>query len=376
MGAYGSPELYPRDEGDRANKHQSEKLVIYKKWWFWVIAIICILLFVAGGADMGSACILGVFGSLLGLAFNVIIIIIRLIKKQNFKSELRRIGAFLVIFITSVATVPKTLKVEKATNNTQDMIINEEEYKEKTVESDIDQQNNVTELTNAEPAVEYEDTDYIDMWNNYTDDEYRNKPVRIIGKIYNVGKRDIIINNGLSGVTGNIMIALGEDIPTDVEKDKYITVKGIVRDKVAGYLYLKDCIVESVSDEAPIQITEYEKIRTQKEEDKITKYKTEAEVIQYEDIVRNPDDYIGHVIYVDLNVSQVLVGGALTESGYYGKEGNDEWYVHYELEEGESRILEDDKVRFYGEFTGLAEMKRALTGTKVLIPRLDAKYRD
>lgn len=105
-------------------------------------------------------------------------------------------------------------------------------------------------------------------------------------------------------------------------------------------------------------------------------YINSYESISYDDLIRNPDKYVGKVIYVNLYVTQEIIGGVVTEYGYVGNDNGNEWYVHYNLAKGESRIIKGDTVGFYGEFAGLTEMKTAVTNTKVLIPKLEAKYRE
>ncbi len=109
--------------------------------------------------------------------------------------------------------------------------------------------------------------------------------------------------------------------------------------------------------------------------------------VAYKDLARNPDNYKGKNIKVTIEVNQKLTGGLFTESGYRGYEDyeldlkNDnstylqkEWYISYEIADGESRILANDVVVFYGEYNGTVEMERALTGTKEYVPNLKAKY--
>lgn len=109
--------------------------------------------------------------------------------------------------------------------------------------------------------------------------------------------------------------------------------------------------------------------------------------VAYKDLARNPDNYKGKDIKVTIEVNQELTGGLFTESGYRGYEDyeldleNDnstylqkEWYISYEVADGESRILANDVVVFYGEYNGTIEMERALTGTKEYVPNLKAKY--
>ena len=111
--------------------------------------------------------------------------------------------------------------------------------------------------------------------------------------------------------------------------------------------------------------------------------------VAYKDLARNPDDYKGKNIKVTIEVNQELTGGLFTESGYRGYEDyeldleNDnstylqkEWYISYEIADGESRILTNDVVVFYGEYNGTIEMERALTGTTEYVPNLKAKYHE
>lgn len=109
--------------------------------------------------------------------------------------------------------------------------------------------------------------------------------------------------------------------------------------------------------------------------------------VAYKDLARDPDKYKGKNIKVTIEVNQELTGGLFTESGYRGYEDYDldlenadstylqkEWYISYEIAEGESRILTNDVVVFYGEYNGTIEMERALTGTTEYVPNLKAKY--
>lgn len=51
-----------------------------------------------------------------------------------------------------------------------------------------------------------------------------------------------------------------------------------------------------------------------------------------------------------------------------------EWYISCELADGDTKILEDDIVTFYGEFNGTEKMERSLTGTTDYVPNLNVKY--
>lgn len=111
--------------------------------------------------------------------------------------------------------------------------------------------------------------------------------------------------------------------------------------------------------------------------------------VAYKDLARTPDQYKGQKVKVKIEISQVMNGGWLTDSGYRGYEDYDldfenpdstylekEWYISYEIAEGEPKILENDVVYFYGEYAGTEEMKRALTGSTDYVPKLNAVYHD
>lgn len=371
MGAYGSPDIYPHDNNEAK---KGIKPPVFKKWWFWVLVVVGLLFFVAAGADQGALCFIGICVGFFGFLINFLFVFVKLIRKQSPKKVFKRGGAFFFLFFVSIIVFPKSTQETQIADGIDKLKVQAEVgIQEKGLSEEPPIQETKKE---EESSVEYIDVDYIDMWSNYTDEEYKDKNVRIVGLVNSSKEKDITIKDGLEGLTGSVNIALKEasEIPT-VEGD-YITVVGRVDGKLAGYLYLKDCNLEDISKEVPEKVIVYQNERIKEEKSKKEEYKSKAEVISYDALVRNPEKYEGHIMYVDLNVSQVLIGGIIAESGYAGKEGKDEWYVQYDLSEGESRILEGDKVRFYGEFSGLAEMKRAFTGTKVLIPRLKAQYRD
>lgn len=108
------------------------------------------------------------------------------------------------------------------------------------------------------------------------------------------------------------------------------------------------------------------------EKERIDNIINSAVNVEYDDLIRNPEKYVGTVIKIQVKIEQELVGGILTDSGYRGTSGGDEWYISYELPEGSSRIIEGDTVTFYGTFDGLAKVKRAFTGVTDYVPRINA----
>ena len=105
-------------------------------------------------------------------------------------------------------------------------------------------------------------------------------------------------------------------------------------------------------------------------------YKDSAIVIDYNNLAREPDKYMGTILAVTVDIAQTMTGGLLSEAGYRAYESlfSDEWWIKYEIPKDAPRILDKDKVTFYGEFMGLKSITRALTNTKDYVPQLDAKY--
>lgn len=105
--------------------------------------------------------------------------------------------------------------------------------------------------------------------------------------------------------------------------------------------------------------------------------KAMSQDIAYEDLARRPTDYEGQYLHVYGRVLQVLDNGdsvelrVATSAGEYDGWYDDIIYVVYKYKEGESRILEDDKVDFYGVYTGTISYT-AVTGASITIPSMYA----
>ena len=97
-------------------------------------------------------------------------------------------------------------------------------------------------------------------------------------------------------------------------------------------------------------------------------YKKLCSVYVCKDVERNPDDYVGKYMKVTGKVLQ-------SQNDIYRVKDSDgsTWYITYKIKDGESRILEDDTVTFYGECNGL-KTYTALLGQEVTIPELKAEY--
>ncbi len=103
-------------------------------------------------------------------------------------------------------------------------------------------------------------------------------------------------------------------------------------------------------------------------------YIAQCEDLSYSGISRNPDEYKGRKTVINGTVIQVQEGildsVTLRVQTEYGI-----WYVTYTRPEGESRILENDRITCYGECNGV-ETYIAVLGNTVTIPSMRMEYYD
>ena len=94
-------------------------------------------------------------------------------------------------------------------------------------------------------------------------------------------------------------------------------------------------------------------------------YKAECQTVDYKELCRYPEKYEGTKIVVKVKVSQII------DANFSGSEKAWRTYTDDAV-----KILEDDIITVYGEFTGLEEITRALTSTTDELPRIEVKYAD
>ncbi len=112
-------------------------------------------------------------------------------------------------------------------------------------------------------------------------------------------------------------------------------------------------------------------------------FKASCESVSYKDLLRNPDDYIGKKIVVDLKIAQVgIPGGLFSEEEYmraysndeYGYWMGDEYCLTDKRVTDDTKILVDDCITVYGVYQGTMEFTNALTGTASEYPVIDIHY--
>lgn len=110
-----------------------------------------------------------------------------------------------------------------------------------------------------------------------------------------------------------------------------------------------------------------------------------CEEIPYKTLARYPEDNTGKHIVLTVQITQIVQGGFFDDSVYYrvytdndgyGLYLSDE-YLMYDARIGDdTKLLEDDIIRVYGEFIGTESIVRALTGTTEEVPAFKAYYID
>ena len=114
-------------------------------------------------------------------------------------------------------------------------------------------------------------------------------------------------------------------------------------------------------------------------------YKPQCRQMDYKELFRYPDKYKGTKVMVKVRVAQIVSANfsgsrkawrAYTDNSGYGFYADDEYYMLDKRGGDAVKILEDDIITVYGEFTGLEKITRALTSTTDELPRIEVKYAD
>lgn len=104
--------------------------------------------------------------------------------------------------------------------------------------------------------------------------------------------------------------------------------------------------------------------------------------IPYKTLARNPEDHIGDHIVLTVKIQQIVQGGLFDNSEYYRVYTNDEfgswfgneYFMYDERVDDDMKLLQDDIIKIYGEFSGTESVTRALTGTVEDVPSIKALY--
>lgn len=111
-------------------------------------------------------------------------------------------------------------------------------------------------------------------------------------------------------------------------------------------------------------------------------YKNECEELNYKDVMRNPDDYVGRKFKVTAEIFSDSNSYGTKYYKVYDDDGSGNYFnnmmymidMRSEDDEGYVKLLKGDVVTFYGEFTGLSGSKNSITGEKSEEMSLDVYY--
>lgn len=188
------------------------------------------------------------------------------------------------------------------------------------------------------------------------------------------------------GESENHIVVIYIELVDKIEKSDNVGFATIGDEMVFGHVYYAEIDDVVVVDESRFSSATESQGSTNEPESEPTEadYCADCVEVNYKNLLRYPDRYVGTKVKVTVRVSQILKTGSYSwsdkawraysdESGrgtYYG----DEYYLVDKRETGALKILEDDIITVYGEFKGIETITRALTSTKEELPRIDVKY--
>ena len=131
-------------------------------------------------------------------------------------------------------------------------------------------------------------------------------------------------------------------------------------------------IYQALGGDADIPSTKAEE--TMSEDD----YKSACVEPDYKEFLRYPDKYKGTKVRIKVQIKQTINGNwrAQDDSDGYGWYMGDEYYLSDKRGSDAVKILEDDILIVYGDFSGLKEITRSLTGVQDEVPRINVRYAD
>ena len=112
-------------------------------------------------------------------------------------------------------------------------------------------------------------------------------------------------------------------------------------------------------------------------------YKAKCVEVDYKDLCRYPEKYSHKRIKVKAKIQQVMDASLFnssktyrvqTDTSGYGWYLDDEYFVTDKRTSGTVKLLEDDVIVIYGEFSGMENVTRALTWTTDEVPGIQMKY--
>ena len=212
-------------------------------------------------------------------------------------------------------------------------------------------------------------------------------------KIYCVIEIDDITDDGViqSNLTDGYMFSnFTAKEKYDIEVGKTVAILG----KINGYsdygiagnsIEFTDCYIFADGDEA-------KKYGKEKSDEKLQKYfvatqevaesggdiseeeyKGFCEELDYTKILRNPDDYKNKYCKINGTVAQIIDGILGTITIYVEDSNGNKWECYYSYDDGETHLLDGDKVILYGKCKG-TETATTILGEQKTLPSVGIEY--
>lgn len=171
----------------------------------------------------------------------------------------------------------------------------------------------------------------------------------------------LVVFTALGVATVGTNVDTGSD-KSENEKEQMVEEKAqVVEEKVPTVDEKKEPAVETVAVDAEAE------------------YKESCIEIDYKDLCRYPDEHEGKKIRIEVKIQQIMSSKkwrALADNDGTGWYLGDEYYLADKRGSDAVKILEDDIIVVYGEFSGMETITRALTWTRDEVPRINVKYID
>ena len=335
-----------------------EKTPFWKRWWF--LMLMCIFVPPVG------------------------IVFLWIAKKPKYAPVRTTISVFLAMYavIWCVAMFGESDSASTQTDSKQTEVADRLE-----VPKDSDEKENEKYAKGLE---KYESGKYLYV---STDDLKRYYANMDGVKIYCVIEIEDITDDGIiqSNLTDGYMFSnFTAKEKYDIEVGKTVAILG----KINGYsdygiagnsIEFTDCYIFADGDEA-------KKYGKEKSDEKLQKYfvatqevaesggdiseeeyKGFCEELDYTKILRNPDDYKNKYCKINGTVAQIIDGILGTITIYVEDSNGNKWECYYSYDDGETHLLDGDKVILYGKCKG-TETATTILGEQKTLPSVGIEY--
>ena len=323
-------------------------------------------------------------------------------KKHGFSIAALVIGGLMLIFSLLYSANKTTSDNKKDIQPTETTTVEEEDTQ--SIQPKETEPTQEAEPTPTEaPKPELDTSEALEIFNSgeyvYIDNKDLNTYAsNLVGKkIYVVTNiddmKDGMIQSTLSGglMMSNFYVDDISVYEASLENGDIIAILGTVDNKEHGILgdsvKIKDCQVFAYGEEAEKykkdatdeSLADYlvitEDVAKSMNENEISKddYIALCSKLDYKDILRNPDNNKDKYCKVTGKVDQVIEGFFGGFNIYVVDSNDNKWQVYYYYKDGESHVLEGDKVTVYGKCNGTTTSTTVL-GKQVTLPDIDGKY--